>query len=63
MRLYTVEHEGSERIMISYDGGKTAYLQEDLGFCFTDMTDLVCHADLKALKAGEQIAANAAAAA
>ena len=62
MRLYTVEYDGNERIMISYDGGKTAYFQEDLGFCFTDMTDLVCHADLNALKAGEQIAANAAAA-
>lgn len=45
MRLYTVDIDGSEKIMISADGGKTGSLAEDLGFDFADMNELICCAE------------------
>ena len=42
MRLYTVEKEGKELLLVSFDGGQNAYLLSDLGYDYTDMNDLIC---------------------
>ena len=45
MRLYTVEINGAEKVMISVDGGQYGFLTEDLGFDFGDMNELICRAE------------------
>lgn len=58
MRLYTADVNGTETVYLSFDGGASAYTPAQLGFAFTDASDLIIRADLAALKAAADKAAS-----
>lgn len=41
MKLYTVKMNGAETLLVSLDGGKTAYALRDLGYYFRSMNQLI----------------------
>lgn len=56
MRFYTAEKEQKQEILVSFDGGNTAYLLNDLGYSFTDMNDVICRSTpdfMEELKKGQ----------
>lgn len=58
MRLYTVEKEGQELLLVSFDGGKNAYLLSDLGYVYADMNDLICRCTGECLEALKKLGEN-----
>ncbi len=43
MKLYTALYNQKEELFVGFHEDNTVYLLKDLGFCFQDMNDLICH--------------------